>query len=256
MELVVPRPEVTALEKLRAEELEEALHIQNTMLPAGPLQSGKVVILHDFRPVSEVGGDFLDYFELPDQSLGLYLGDVSGKGLPAALYAALAVGTLRGVHKTGQCPGAVLSLLNRRLLVRGIPRRHAAVQYAVFDPVRREMQLASGGLPGPLHLTAQGCHKLHLPGMPAGLFMEAEYSITKISVEPGDSVLFFTDGITDAVNEVEELFGMERLVETCVTHAKEGPKRILARLFDSIGRFSRGLPQHDDMTAAVFHCAP
>src|SRR6266849_4466533 len=95
-----------SVEKLREEELEEARAIQSVMLPSKPLRAGAVRISHQFQPVAAVGGDFLDYFELSDGSVGLYLGDVSGKGLAAAMYAALAVGTLRGVHKTGQSPAA------------------------------------------------------------------------------------------------------------------------------------------------------
>src|ERR1700736_2428079 len=122
------------IEKLREEELEEARSIQSGLLPTDPLRCGTVKISHEFQPVAEVGGDFLDYFELTDGSIGLYLGDVSGKGLAAAMYAALAVGTLRGVHKTGQSPSAVLSTLNRRLLVGGLSRRYSAAQYAIFGP--------------------------------------------------------------------------------------------------------------------------
>src|ERR1700724_3446172 len=92
----------SAVEKLRAGELEAPRAIQSVMLPPEPLRAGAVRISHHFRPVAAVGGDFLDYFELSDGCVGLYLGDVSGKGLPAAMYAALAVGTLRGVHKTAQ----------------------------------------------------------------------------------------------------------------------------------------------------------
>src|SRR5208282_1401432 len=115
-------------------ELEEARIIQSAMLPSQPLHKYDIIVSHEFQPVTEVGGDFLDYFTLSDGTLGLYVGDVSGKGLPAALYAALAVGTLRGVHKTGQRPAAVLSLLNERLHLRGIPARHTVIQYAVFYP--------------------------------------------------------------------------------------------------------------------------
>jgi serine phosphatase RsbU (regulator of sigma subunit) len=86
-------------EKLREEELEEARAIQGVMMPTEPLRAGAVRISHAFQPVAAVGGDFLDYFELSDGTIGLYLGDVSGKGLPAAMYAALAVGTLRGVQR-------------------------------------------------------------------------------------------------------------------------------------------------------------
>src|SRR5258705_10712261 len=114
-----------AIEELGEGELEEARWIQSVMLPAESLRAGAVRISHEFQPIAAVGGDFLDYFELTDESVGLYLGDVSGKGLPAALYAALAVGTLRGVHKTGQSPSTVLSTLNRRLLVQGVPRRYS-----------------------------------------------------------------------------------------------------------------------------------
>src|SRR4029077_8941010 len=84
------------IEKLREEELEEARAIQSVMLPGQALRAGSVRISHEFQPIAAVGGDFLDYFQLSDGTIGLYLGDVSGKGLPAAMYAALAVGTLRG----------------------------------------------------------------------------------------------------------------------------------------------------------------
>ena len=91
MKTAAPPLELHALEKLREEELEEARAIQSVMLPAESLRAGAVMISHEFQPVAAAGGDFLDYFELTDGSVGLYLGDVSGKGLPAALYAALAV---------------------------------------------------------------------------------------------------------------------------------------------------------------------
>src|SRR5579859_4580163 len=124
--------ELSVLEKLHEEGLEEARSIQSLMLPTDALHAGSIEIRHEFQPMEAVGGDFLDYFALPDGTIGLYLGDVSGKGLPAAMYAALAVGTLRGVHKTGQPPCNVLATLNRRLLVRGVPRRYSAAQYAIF----------------------------------------------------------------------------------------------------------------------------
>src|SRR6266849_8893852 len=158
--------ELHAIERLRQEELEEARAIQSMMMPAEALQAGAVTVSHEFQPVTAVGGDFLDYFELTDKSVGLYLGDVSGKGLPAALYAALAVGTLRGVHKTGTSPHDVLAALNRRLMIRGMPRRNTAIQYAVFNPHSHELQIASAGMPGPFHLSANGCRNLNLWGSP------------------------------------------------------------------------------------------
>src|SRR5947209_6299927 len=99
---------LSELELQREQELAEARAIQIGMLPHGPLENSDVRICYEFRPFHEVGGDFLDFFTLTDESIGLYLGDVTGKGLPAALYAALAVGTLRGIHKTGTPPASVL----------------------------------------------------------------------------------------------------------------------------------------------------
>jgi len=243
------------IEKLREEELEEARSIQSGMLPTEPLRCGSVKISHEFQPVAEVGGDFLDYFELTDGSIGLYLGDVSGKGLPAAMYAALAVGTIRGVHKTGLLPANVLSTLNRRLLLRGTSRRHAALQYALFDPQTREMEIASAGMPGPFHVSGRGCRLMEIQGIPPGLFdPSVTYDTSKIRIEPGDSVLFFTDGISDAFNTEGESFGLERLQRVCAASPQSPPPELLGLVFSEVERFARGQAQHDDMAAAVFRC--
>jgi sigma-B regulation protein RsbU (phosphoserine phosphatase) len=202
-----------------------------------------------------VGGDFLDYFELTDRSIGLYLGDVSGKGLPAAMYAALAVGTLRGVHKTGQSPNLVLATLNRRLMIRGMPRRHTAIQYALFDPRTHKMQIASAGMPGPLHLSAAGCRTLELSGIPPGLFQAAGYEIVTLPLQPGDSVLFCTDGLTDAFDRHGEQFGIDRLQEICGAKRGAAPVELLGKVFAAVEGFARGRGQHDDMAAALFHLA-
>jgi sigma-B regulation protein RsbU (phosphoserine phosphatase) len=255
MNTVTMPMELGVIEKLRMEELEEARSIQSVMLPEEPLRAGAVRISHEFQPVTEVGGDFLDYFQLTDGCIGLYLGDVSGKGLPAAMYAALAVGTLRGVHKTGQSPAIVLSTLNRRLMIRGTPRRHAAMQYAVFNPITREMQIASAGMPGPLHLSERGCQVLEIQGIPPGLFdPSVTYDISTITIAPGDSVVFFTDGLSDAFNTDGESFGIERLQAVCEANASSTPPELLGHVFLEVERFARGQSQHDDMAAAVFRC--
>jgi len=184
-----------------------------------------------------VGGDFLDYLLLADGCVGLYLRDVSGNGLPAAMFAALAVGTLRGVHKTGMCPSRVLATLNRRLMIRGATRRHAAVQYAVFDPQTREMKIAGRGMPGPFHLSANGDYRaLEVQG----------------KLEPGDSVLFFTDGLPDAFDAEDESFGLERLQAVCVAQSERSATDFLGEVFSAVTRFAGERSQHDHMAAAVF----
>jgi phosphoserine phosphatase RsbU/P len=255
MNTMAPEAELQALEKLRDQELEEARALQNMMLPAESLSCGGVTISHEFQPVAAVGGDFLDYFHLTDGTIGLYLGDVSGKGLPAAMFGALAVGTLRGVHKTGIPADQVLVTVNRRMMIRGLPMRHTALQYAVYNPHTREMQISSAGMPGPVHVSGKGCRLLELSGIPPGLWPCANYDATVLHLEPGDSVLFCTDGITDSMNAEDMGFGTEQLVAICDKYRGASPRQLLRRIFSAVEEFSWGREQHDDMAAAVFYCA-
>jgi phosphoserine phosphatase RsbU/P len=253
MDIGATQVELSVFERLHEEGLEEARSIQSLMLPTDALQAGSIEIFHKFQPVAAVGGDFLDYFELPDGTIGLYVGDVSGKGLPAALYATLAVGTLRGIHKTGQSPAAVMSMLNRRLMMRCVPRRYAAMQYAIYDPRTREMSIAGAGMPGPFHLSARGSRVLEVQGIPPGLFdPSATYDTSTISVEPGDSVLFFTDGISEAFSFNDESLGIEQLQTVCEAYRGTSPSEFLTHLFSEVDLFAQGRSQHDDMAAALF----
>ena len=244
-----------SIEQVREYEIEEARNLQRALVPGEPLRAHSVEVAHTLRPVVEVGGDFLDYFVLTDRTLGLYVGDVVGKGLPAALYAALAVGTLRGIHKTGQPPAAVLELLNKRLRTRAMPKRYCAVQYAVFDPATRALGYANAGLPGPLHISARGCRELRAGGLPSGLFDGASYDPQTVQLDPGDAVLFITDGLTDASNARGEEFGMDRLIEVCARDRSGSADALLRRIFAAVDEFVDGHTQHDDMTAAALKVA-
>ncbi len=238
-------------ERVRDFEMEEARDLQREMVPVEPLHAHPVEVASYFRPHSAIGGDFLDYFLLPDHTVGLYVGDVVGKGLPAALYAALAVGTLRGISKTGEPPAGVLELLNRRLRMRCVRGRHCAVQYAVFYPETQVLCCVNAGLPGPLHLTAWGCREFQFGGFPSGLFDEARYEPLQVKLDPGDSVLFFTDGLTEAFNSCGEQFGMEELIRVCELHRHASAEALLLHVFAAVDQFAGGHPQHDDMAAAL-----
>ena len=250
-----PLQDLLSIEKLLEQELEEARVIQGAMLPSQPLHIGSVLISHEFQPVAEVCGDYLDYFELSDGNIGLYVGDVSGKGLPAALYAVLAVGTLRGVHKTGQSPSHVLSVLNERLHLRGIPGRHSALQYALFCPSTGEMRIASAGMPGPILIRDGECNALQVAGIPPGLFPDVSYDEYSMQLEDGDSLLFCSDGLTEARNVADEEFGVEGLERGCLANLNAAPLELLEHVSSAIQTFSRNTRQWDDMTAAVFHYA-
>jgi phosphoserine phosphatase RsbU/P len=231
--------------------LGEACLIQSFLLPREPLHTPTYEVSHMVRSFSDVGGDFLDYFCLSDQKLAIYLGDVVGKGLPAAMYAALSMGMLRSVNKTGEEPAAVLKLFNARLQVRPIPSRYCAIQYAVFDPLNLVFCLANAGLPLPLHLSASGCHPVGTGGLPAGIFESATYDQVTIQLAPGDSILFGTDGLSEATNQHGYPFGVDRLVDICSKIGSDGGTDILLRaVFQAIEQFT-GSKQHDDMTAVA-----
>lgn len=242
--------ETATIESLRETELQEARAIQRAMLASERLQTPEITIESEFQPVTEVGGDFLDYFLLSDGTAGLYLGDVTGKGLPAALFAALAVGTLRGVHKTGTSPSAVLTLLNKRMMLKSTTR-YAAVQYAHLDPRTGLLRAASAGMHGPFHLRADGCHDMELCGMPPGLFPSAEYEMKEVQLAKGDSVVFLSDGLLDATNRSGEILGIERVMDLLTGMRRKEPAEILRTLFSYVEEFAEGQAQQDDRTAAV-----
>jgi len=236
----------------REREIEEARAIQQAMLRLEPVRVAPFEVICKARPADEVGGDFLDYFWMLDGKLALFLGDVTGKGLPAALYAALAVGILRGLKKGGESPGAVLELLNRRLLDRQVPGRYCAVQYAVFDPSSQELTVVNAGLlPHPLHVSASGCRLIEGGGFPCGLFKSATYEQSTLRLDKGDRVFFSTDGLIEAENTAGEEFGLDRLMELCCRHSQDSAHTFLDGAFEAVDRFSAGTRQHDDMTAVV-----
>src|SRR5215831_2442552 len=139
-------------------EHQEAREIQTSLLPTGQLRTDFAEVSYRFEPYAGVGGDFADFFVLPNGHVGIYLGDVVGKGLSAAMYAALVMGTLRGTHKSSTDTALVLGQLNQRLLVRPVVGRYAATLYAVYNATTSELTFSNAGLPFPLLSSAGRCH--------------------------------------------------------------------------------------------------
>lgn len=233
----------------------EAVLIQKLLLPREPLCGTNLEVTYLTRTFSEVGADFLDFFMLADGKLGIYLGDVVGKGLPAAMYGALAAGGLRAIHKTGVEPAAVLEIFNKRLRVRPIPSRYCATQYAVFDPATLELRLANAGLPLPVHLSSGSCCTIGDGGLPSGLFDSAKYDQYTLRLAPGDAVLFTTDGLSEAMGCNGEPLDMERLIDLCTMFDYASSDGFLKSIFDSIEDFTGG-SLSDDMTAALLKIPP
>lgn len=244
--------EPAALSSLTDIEREEARQIQLSLLPQGALVNKFVEVAYRFEPYTGVGGDFADFFELPNGHVGIYLGDVTGKGLSAAMYAGLVMGTLRGTHKTGTDTALVLSQLNQRLLVRPVVGRYAATLYAVYNPTTLELTFSNAGLPFPLLSAAGQCRRLGQGGLPTGLFRPSSYECHRIPLRPGDAVLFSTDGLTEQRDRHDNDFSWERLAEIWARCAERSAEAALDLVFEEAAAFSsRGRPAQDDITAIV-----
>lgn len=229
----------------------KAREIQDSLVPASGLKSDEFQVAFRYSPLREVGGDFAAFFTLPNAKIGLYVGDVVGKGLAAAMYAALVMGLLRAVNKTGTSPAEVLELLNKRMLVRPVTGRYCATLYAQFDPATNELTFANAGLPYPLLVSATGTQELKLGGLPSGLFPGATYDQYTFRLNPGDMVLFATDGVHESRNHWDEDYGWEQLSETWLECAKKTATDSLDTLFESLKLFSRYVEQRDDITAVA-----
>jgi phosphoserine phosphatase RsbU/P len=241
--------EIAAMSEM---EREEARQIQRSLLPSGTLVTNSAQVAYRFEPYAGVGGDFADFFELPNGHVGIYIGDVVGKGLSAAMYATLVMGTLRGTHKTGTDTAAVLAMLNKRLLVRPVVGRYAATVYAVFDPARRELTFSNAGLPFPLLASGNQCKQLGHGGLPSGLFGGSCYESHRVQLAPGDAVLFATDGLTELRDCRDNDFSWDRLSEIWKFSFGKSAEEALDLLFAEAGAFCGGVrAQKDDITAIV-----
>jgi sigma-B regulation protein RsbU (phosphoserine phosphatase) len=232
-------------------EKDEAREIQSSLLPSGTLRSPSVEIAFRFSPFREVGGDFADFFALPNGNVGLYIGDVMGKGLAAAMYAALVMGMLRGINKTGDDAANVLATLNRRLLVRPVAGRYATTLYGLYDPAARELTFSNAGLPYPLLASADGCRRLECAGLPSGMFPGAAYDVHSVRLAPGDAVLFATDGLHELRGRTGDDFSWTRMLEIWRQCRRKSADESLEFLFDGAKQFSADGLQNDDVTAVV-----
>jgi len=231
--------------------LREAQILQSSLLPTGSLADHSFEFAFRYSPFSEVGGDFADFFRLPDGLVGLYLGDVVGKGLPAAMYGALVMGTLRGIHKTGTATARVLSLLNERLMQRPLNGRFCSTLYAIFDPATRVLEFSNAGLPRPLLVSKAICQPLGEGGFPSGMFPNAAYDKHTAQLSTGESVLFATDGVHELCDADGTEFGEAQILETWDRCRDRSAGESLQYLFDSLRQFSNRSGQHDDVTVVV-----
>lgn len=241
----------SACDRICEDHAREAKLIQSSLVPTKGLVHESAEVAFRFIPLHEVGGDFADFFLLPDGLIGIYLGDVVGKGLPAAMYSALVMGVLRGIHKTGTDTANVLVRLNERLLQRPISGRFCSTLYALFDPATRQLIFSNAGMELPLLAAGGTCRQLGEGGFPSGMFRGATYERHIVQLAPGDRVLFASDGFHEVRNREGVEFGDARVKEIWVQGQNKSATESVDFLFDCLQAFAAGCMPHDDITAVV-----
>ncbi|HEX9120447.1 MAG TPA: GAF domain-containing protein [Terriglobales bacterium] len=240
-----------------------AHELQFRLLPHCCPVIGNAELAAKFIPAREIGGDLFDFLQYerraPDRergddrkpNLGIAIGDVSGKGAPAALYAALASGFLRS-HASSR-PGAaeMLSLLNQSLASRRIEGQYISVAYAVWDDQRKLLRVANSGLPRPLFCRNRHVEQVESVGLPLGLFDNPEYDEVTYQAHPGDVFVFFSDGVLDAQNREGDMFGGTRLVKVIEANCDRRADDIVTAIFAAVGDFTAGESPYDDQTVVV-----
>ena len=233
------------------QELVVAQAIQQALLPPPnktlPYVSARSLSL----PCRQIGGDYFDYFHLQDGRLGFALGDVSGKGVPAALMAAKIQGIL-SAQTFGDLPlPDVIAKVNNILTERRVEYTYATFFFGILDPEGKCTYTNAGHIP-PIVVKRDGSmFEMVQGGMVLGLLAGEEYESETVQVSPGDHLVLFTDGVLEAQNSSEEQYGKERVLSVLSKYAGSSASEILAHLNRELSSFCADAPQHDDITIMV-----
>lgn len=240
-----------SMEKARIEqELRIASQIQQALLPQGRKQGGFFDAMGASVPCRAIGGDFFDYLDLSDGRFGFALGDVAGKGPPAALLTAVLQGIFAAHTFVTVEPRETVSRVNVALIHRSIESRFATIFFGVLDQQGR-LTYCNAGHNAPLLIGRRGVRRLEEGGLIVGMFEHASYAQETVELDPGDVVVVFSDGVSEALNASNEEFGEQRLQSIISAHLGDGPDAMLARVLDAVREFSTGAAQNDDVTALV-----
>src|SRR5271165_2354048 len=237
------------LRRQRDDEMASAAVIQRALLPrvdAFAAASG-LDVSAAMTPARDVGGDFFDLVQLADGRVALGVGDVCGKGVPAALFMGITKTLIRiNLRETPDLPGAILRA-NAHLVNNNAAELFATLLYAAFDPGSGAVEYCScGHLPALLRRASGAVERLPAGGMPVGLFDDPRMKVRRAEMGEGDILFLYTDGVTEAEDAEGREFGEERLQNLLADGDSAG--LLIARVEDAVRFFSRGKPQFDDIT--------
>ena len=220
---------------------------QHLLSSADPVFEGvEIAVRND--PATEVTGDLYDFFPFPGDHLGMVIGDVSGKGAAAALYAALAIGLLRNLVRPSRKPADLFKRLNEALLARRIDARYLTALFAEWHPSERRLVMANAGQPRPIVRRNGQVDRVAAEGVPLGLLEGTSYEAVPIELQAGDAVILVSDGITETRQASGSEYDETRLIEVVRRLPDASPRELVQAIFDDVNAFSSEAPQEDDRT--------
>ena len=241
--------EVGEREKRLEQDLEAARELQRVLLPDGAPEIEGLDAMVRLRPAREISGDIYDVVEQPDGRVVIAFGDVSGKGAAAALYGGLVSGLLRTLAPRGRRPAELLKALNEALVERKVEARYVTLFVLLWNPATRQMAMANAGALPPMICRSGEIVKLRIEGVPLGLLDAREYEEVTFDARPGDTVVLYSDGITDHMNQAGDEFGRGRLAHIVRARCGHTAAEVCAAIFAEMDRFST--TAFDDQTVFV-----
>ena len=243
--------EIERQERRLERDLALARELQGRLLPQTSPKLAHLDVAAKFVPARAIGGDLYDFIPYSMSRLGIAIGDVSGKGAPAAIYAALVSGIIRSHAPIEPGSAEMLSAVNLSLAERRIEAQFVSIIYAVWDDEHRTLTVANSGLPRPIFVHGGKNEVIEATGLPLGLFDEAEYDEFTFRMKPGDMFVFFSDGILDARNRKGELFGRGRVEKIISECSDKSANCVVDSLFKAAAEHSAGVETFDDQTVVA-----
>ncbi len=232
-------------------DLAMARELQFRLLPPVCPSPANADIAARYNPAHEIGGDMYDFVQYTGGRVALAIADVSGKGSPAALYAALVSGILRSSAAGEPSAAEMLSLVNTALIERPVEAQFVTMIYAVWDDSQRSIQVSNSGLPRPIICRGDKLEAMQVTGLPLGFFDHAEYDEFWHETEPGDVYIFLSDGIVDARNPAGDGFGRSGVEKIVATNCMSSARQIVDAIFAAVMEHAAGAPAFDDQTVVV-----
>jgi sigma-B regulation protein RsbU (phosphoserine phosphatase) len=242
---------VSRQERQLERDIAMAREVQLRLLPTSPPEQAHADLAVRFLPARTIGGDLYDFVEYEPGETAIVLGDVSGKAAPAALFAALVSGIMRSAAIQRPKPAAMLCVLNDALQERKLESQYVTMLFALWKDKSRTLQVANSGAVQPIFCREGQSLTIKAEGFPLGMFPDVTYDEISVVTQPGDIVVFVSDGILDAENSQNEMYGSERLSKILYTNPDHSAGQIADAIMGDVTRFQDGKDRFDDETIIV-----